>query len=169
MSACTSKPERWGKPAAALLGALTAQLGPRSARPSAARTACPAPLKTLDVPPTLVSFAVTMTKASKTISGAFQERRQLRRAAADSGGQGNRAARIGRALKAYYKQRTRNNRGRLCSFRTRRQGRRRGCCRCEDVRSATSSASSSRRLPKTQSCFLPRRLAHSSWKFRQMR
>ena len=38
-------PERWGKPFAALLGALEAQLELGSRLPSAAKTPCPAPLR----------------------------------------------------------------------------------------------------------------------------
>ena len=44
-------PTRWGKPAAALLGALEAQLGMGLPPPSAARTACPAPLSSWTCPP----------------------------------------------------------------------------------------------------------------------
>ena len=65
------KPERWGKPAAALLGALTAQLN--LGLPSiGGKDSMSGSFEDLDVPPTLVSFAVTMTKASQTISGAFK-------------------------------------------------------------------------------------------------
>ena len=65
------KPERWGKPAAALLGALTAQLN--LGLPSiGGKDSMSGSFEDLDVPPTLVSFAVTMTKASATISGAFK-------------------------------------------------------------------------------------------------
>ena len=66
-----NKPERWGKPAAALLGALTAQLN--LGLPSiGGKDSMSGSFEDLDVPPTLVSFAVTMTKASETISGAFK-------------------------------------------------------------------------------------------------
>ena len=59
-------PTRWGKPAAALLGALEAQLG--MGLPSiGGKDSMSGSFEQLDVPPTLVSFAVTMTKASKTI------------------------------------------------------------------------------------------------------
>lgn len=58
------KPERWGKPAAALLGALTAQLELQI--PSiGGKDSMSGSFEQLDVPPTLVSFAVAMTKASK--------------------------------------------------------------------------------------------------------
>lgn len=63
-------PGRWGKPTAALLGALTAQL--ELGLPAiGGKDSMSGTFEQLDVPPTLVSFAVTMTKASKTISAAF--------------------------------------------------------------------------------------------------
>ncbi|MGN1113181.1 MAG: phosphoribosylformylglycinamidine synthase [Acutalibacteraceae bacterium] len=66
------KPERWGKPAAALLGAMTAQL--EMGIPSiGGKDSMSGSFEQLDVPPTLVSFAVTMTKASKTISSEFKK------------------------------------------------------------------------------------------------
>ncbi|MEG1427214.1 MAG: phosphoribosylformylglycinamidine synthase, partial [Oscillospiraceae bacterium] len=65
-------PARWGKPAAALLGALTAQLN--LGIPSiGGKDSMSGSFEDLDVPPTLVSFAVAMTKASKTISAAFSK------------------------------------------------------------------------------------------------
>ena len=64
-------PERWGKPAAALLGALSAQLGMEI--PSiGGKDSMSGSFEQLDVPPTLVSFAVAMTKASRTASAAFR-------------------------------------------------------------------------------------------------
>ena len=65
-------PKRWGKPAAALLGALTAQLG-MGLPAIGGKDSMSGTFEQLDVPPTLVSFAVTMTKASKTISAAFKK------------------------------------------------------------------------------------------------
>ena len=66
------KPERWGKPAAALLGAMQAQLA--LGVPSiGGKDSMSGSFENLDVPPTLVSFAVAMTKASKTISAAFKK------------------------------------------------------------------------------------------------
>lgn len=63
-------PERWGKPAAALLGALTAQL--RYGVPAiGGKDSMSGSFNDLDVPPTLVCFAVAMTKASHTGSAAF--------------------------------------------------------------------------------------------------
>lgn len=64
-------PERWGKPAAALLGAMEAQL--RLGIPSiGGKDSMSGTFETIDVPPTLVSFAVAMTKASKTVSAEFK-------------------------------------------------------------------------------------------------
>ena len=66
------KPERWGKPAAALLGAMQAQLN--LGIPSiGGKDSMSGTFETIDVPPTLVSFAVAMTKASKTISAEFKK------------------------------------------------------------------------------------------------
>ena len=65
------KPERWGKPAAALLGAFTAQL--EMGVPSiGGKDSMSGSFNELDVPPTLVSFALAMTRASATASAAFQ-------------------------------------------------------------------------------------------------
>ncbi len=65
-------PSRWGKPAAALLGALTAQI--RLGLPSiGGKDSMSGSFEDLDVPPTLVSFALTMTKASQTVSAAFKQ------------------------------------------------------------------------------------------------
>lgn len=64
-------PERWGKPAAALLGAFIAQkefgvpaIGGKDSMSGS--------FNDLDVPPTLVSFAADITKASHTGTAAFQ-------------------------------------------------------------------------------------------------
>ena len=65
-------PARWGKPAAALLGALDAQL--KLGIPSiGGKDSMSGSFEELDVPPTLVSFAVAMTRASKTLTAAFQQ------------------------------------------------------------------------------------------------
>ncbi len=65
-------PERWGKPAAALLGAMQAQL--KLGIPSiGGKDSMSGTFETIDVPPTLVSFAVAMTKASKTVSAEFKK------------------------------------------------------------------------------------------------
>lgn len=64
-------PERWGKPTAALLGALTAQL--EMGIPSiGGKDSMSGSFEDLDVPPTLVSFAVTMTKLKRTLSAAMK-------------------------------------------------------------------------------------------------
>ncbi len=66
------EPTRWGKPTAALLGALSAQLGYKT--PSiGGKDSMSGSFNELDVPPTLVSFAVGMSKASKTVSAQFKK------------------------------------------------------------------------------------------------
>ena len=66
-----NEPSRWGKPAAALLGALKAQLGYKC--PSiGGKDSMSGSFNELDVPPTLVSFAVGMSEASKTVSSQFK-------------------------------------------------------------------------------------------------
>ncbi|MDD3692928.1 MAG: phosphoribosylformylglycinamidine synthase [Oscillospiraceae bacterium] len=64
-------PERWGKPAAALLGAFIAQkeLGVPSI---GGKDSMSGSFNDMDVPPTLVSFAVGITKASQVGTAAFQ-------------------------------------------------------------------------------------------------
>lgn len=65
------EPVRWGKPASALLGALTAQL--HFGVPAiGGKDSMSGSFNELDVPPTLVCFAVSMTKASITGSAAFK-------------------------------------------------------------------------------------------------
>ena len=65
-------PKRWGKPAAALLGAMEAQI--QLGIPSiGGKDSMSGTFEDIDVPPTLVSFAVAMTKASKTISAEFKK------------------------------------------------------------------------------------------------
>lgn len=64
-------PSRWGKPTAALLGGLVAQL--QLGIPSiGGKDSMSGTFNDLDVPPTLVCFAVGMTTASKTVSSAFK-------------------------------------------------------------------------------------------------
>lgn len=66
-----SDPKRWGKPAAALLGAISAQVG--YGTPSiGGKDSMSGSFNELDVPPTLVSFAVGMSEASKTVSAQFK-------------------------------------------------------------------------------------------------
>ena len=65
-------PSRWGKPASALLGALSAQVGYKT--PSiGGKDSMSGSFNELDVPPTLVSFAVGMSEASKTVSAKFKK------------------------------------------------------------------------------------------------
>ncbi len=67
-----SDPSRWGKPAAALLGALTAQL--KLNVPSiGGKDSMSGSFNDIDVPPTLVSFALAMTKASRTVSASVKK------------------------------------------------------------------------------------------------
>lgn len=64
-------PSRWGKPTAALLGALSAQLGYKT--PSiGGKDSMSGSFNELDVPSTLVSFAVGVSEASKTVSAKFK-------------------------------------------------------------------------------------------------
>ncbi|MDL2220168.1 phosphoribosylformylglycinamidine synthase [Eubacteriales bacterium OttesenSCG-928-N14] len=65
-------PKRWGKPTAALLGALEAQL--QLGVPSiGGKDSMSGSFGDLHVPPTLISFALAMSKASKTISAAIAQ------------------------------------------------------------------------------------------------
>ena len=67
-----TKPERWGKPLPALLGALDAQmcLGIASI---GGKDSMSGSFEQLDVPPTLVSFATAIGKASKVVSTEFKK------------------------------------------------------------------------------------------------
>lgn len=65
-------PSRWGKPAAALLGAFAAQIGMGVAS-IGGKDSMSGSFNELDVPPTLVSFALAMSKANHTISAAFKK------------------------------------------------------------------------------------------------
>ena len=65
-------PSRWGKPVAALLGGLVAQI--EMGVPSiGGKDSMSGSFNDLDVPPTLVCFAVGMTEASKTVSCQFKK------------------------------------------------------------------------------------------------
>ena len=70
------KPERWGKPFSALLGAYKAQLemgcGAIGGKDSMSGTFGEADGELIDVPPTLVSFAVSTAKAGEVISAEFK-------------------------------------------------------------------------------------------------
>jgi phosphoribosylformylglycinamidine synthase len=64
-------PERWGKPFAALLGAYSAQIALRA--PSiGGKDSVSGSFEDIDVPPTLVSFAVTVAKTDNIISPEFK-------------------------------------------------------------------------------------------------
>ena len=64
-------PKRWGKPAAALLGAFEAQMGLGVAA-IGGKDSMSGSFETLDVPPTLVSFAVTTAKTGDIVSPEFK-------------------------------------------------------------------------------------------------
>ncbi len=66
------KPERWGKPLAALLGALDAQMGLGIAS-IGGKDSMSGSFEGLDVPPTLVSFATAIGKTSDVISPEFKK------------------------------------------------------------------------------------------------
>jgi len=66
------EPERWGKPLAALLGAWTAQRGLGLAA-IGGKDSMSGSFNDLDVPPTLVSFALAPVKARHVISPEFKE------------------------------------------------------------------------------------------------
>ncbi len=63
---------RWGKPMAALLGAFDAQMALGIAS-IGGKDSMSGSFEDIDVPPTLVSFAVTMAKASQVISPEFKK------------------------------------------------------------------------------------------------
>ncbi|MDL2234169.1 phosphoribosylformylglycinamidine synthase [Ruminococcaceae bacterium OttesenSCG-928-L11] len=65
-------PERWGKPAAALLGALDAQMGLLTAS-IGGKDSMSGSFENIDVPPTLVSFAVSVAEADKVVSTEFKQ------------------------------------------------------------------------------------------------
>jgi phosphoribosylformylglycinamidine synthase len=64
-------PSRWGKPLAALLGAYKAQISLGIAA-IGGKDSMSGSFENLDVPPTLVSFAVAPVNVSRTVSGAFK-------------------------------------------------------------------------------------------------
>ena len=65
-------PERWGKPVSALLGALEAQKDLNIAA-IGGKDSMSGTFENIDVPPTLVSFAVTTEKAENIISPEFKK------------------------------------------------------------------------------------------------
>ena len=64
-------PERWGKPVAALLGALSAQLDLQCAA-IGGKDSMSGSFNDLDVPPTLVSFAVSVGRTDRILSNEFK-------------------------------------------------------------------------------------------------
>ena len=66
------KPARWGKPFAALLGALSAQLD-YAAAAIGGKDSMSGSFLNRDVPPTLISFAIAPIKAATVISPEFKE------------------------------------------------------------------------------------------------
>ena len=67
----TGDPVRWGKPLAALLGAMQAQLDLGIAS-IGGKDSMSGSFEQLDVPPTLVSFAVALTEAKRLLSNEFK-------------------------------------------------------------------------------------------------
>ncbi len=66
------EPRRWGKPFSALLGALTAQLE-LGAAAIGGKDSMSGSFLDLDVPPTLISFAIAPVKAGEILSPEFKE------------------------------------------------------------------------------------------------
>ena len=66
------RPERWGKPLAALLGALDAQMGLGIAS-IGGKDSMSGSFEELDVPPTLVSFATAIGKTHRVVSTEFKK------------------------------------------------------------------------------------------------
>ena len=67
-----NEPDRWGKPFAALLGALDAQLE-LGAAAIGGKDSMSGSFLDLDVPPTLISFAIAPLKVSEVLSPEFKE------------------------------------------------------------------------------------------------
>ncbi|MGI6213497.1 MAG: phosphoribosylformylglycinamidine synthase [Christensenellales bacterium] len=65
------EPERWGEPVSAMLGALSAQLGLEKGA-IGGKDSCSGTFNELDVPPTLISFALSAGKASKLITNVLR-------------------------------------------------------------------------------------------------
>ena len=76
-----ANPERWGKPLAALLGALDAQMGLGIAA-IGGKDCMSGSFEDLDVPPTLVSFATAIGQGRQGRFHRVQEAGEHRRAAA---------------------------------------------------------------------------------------
>ncbi len=67
-----TEPQRWGKPFSALLGALDAQLA-LGAAAIGGKDSMSGSFMDMDVPPTLISFAIAPAKASEVLSPEFKE------------------------------------------------------------------------------------------------
>jgi len=67
-----TEPERWGKPLSALLGALDAQLELNAAA-IGGKDSMSGSFLDLDVPPTLISFAIAPIKAAEALSPEFKQ------------------------------------------------------------------------------------------------
>ena len=67
-----NEPDRWGKPFQALLGAMDAQLGMNAAA-IGGKDSMSGSFLELDVPPTLISFAIAPVLATQVISNEFKE------------------------------------------------------------------------------------------------
>ena len=67
-----TEPERWGKPFAALLGALDAQLE-LGAAAIGGKDSMSGTFQNMDVPPTLISFAIAPIQQSEVLSPEFKE------------------------------------------------------------------------------------------------
>ena len=66
------EPARWGKPFAALLGALSAQIGLKAAA-IGGKDSMSGSFLDMDVPPTVVSFAIAPADAGKIVSAEFKK------------------------------------------------------------------------------------------------
>ncbi len=66
------EPARWGKPFAALLGALSAQIGLKAAA-IGGKDSMSGSFLDMDVPPTLVSFAIAPANADEVVSTEFKQ------------------------------------------------------------------------------------------------
>ena len=66
------EPQRWGKPFAALLGALSAQIGLEAAA-IGGKDSMSGSFLDMDVPPTLVSFAIAPAQADKLVTPEFKK------------------------------------------------------------------------------------------------
>ena len=80
-------PERWGKPTAALLGALTAQLG-LGLGAIGGKDSMSGSFEKIDVPPTLISFALGVTKAQNVIDNVLKGGEKVYRLAIRKDGHG---------------------------------------------------------------------------------